>query len=87
MCNFCDIEKGNSDLMVSDKLRVVYGDRELDDHSLDTFFVNGRDGYSIDAGYFVDGGNPVAKVRIHIYYCPFCGKQLTQREIKKYPWN
>ena len=88
MCEICNIERGNCELLVNDEVEVVVGKKVMTSHLLSAFIDNDpKRGYAIECIYQMSDDDPVATVRLPINYCPFCGRKLRDEEYKKYPWN
>lgn len=76
MCKFCAIESGNCEGIKYDEVEVTVGRRKMESWLLSTFIDHDKNGYSIEASFFMDGGNQVSQVKIPINFCPFCGEKL-----------
>ena len=88
MCQICDIERGNSDLLMCYHAGVKIGSRELDDQLLSISIKHDEnEKYSLVSSYFIDNNDAVAEVDMPIQFCPFCGKALQHEAAIEYPWN
>ena len=79
MCKYCEFNELNDVIMVAvDLVEVKVGERTMHDHILDvTFMKNEEDGTVIMyVGYGMDDLDDVAKIRLPIAFCPFCGRAL-----------
>ena len=78
MCKYCEFDElENCNKVASDVIEVTIGSRKLEDHILNVFMIKNGDGrIDLYSGYSIDGDNDVAKVRVPIMFCPFCGRTL-----------
>ena len=88
MCQICDIERGNCELLMCNHAEVKIGPRKLEDQALNVYIDRDENGYyNLVSSYFVDNNDPVAMVNMPIQFCPFCGKEVQHEPRKQYPWN
>ena len=88
MCQICDVERGNCELLMYYHAEVKVGPRKLDDQLLSVSIQRDEIGnYSLVSSYFIDNDDAVAMVDMPIEFCPFCGKEVQHDDPKQYPWN
>ena len=76
MCEICNIEKGDCELLMYEPIEVKVGGRVMTDHNMSTFISRKDDGtYEILSSYFMDEAGPVAEIHMPINYCPICGRE------------
>jgi hypothetical protein len=77
MCKFCELDElDNIAKIESEEINVVVGKRVMSEHLLSLDIERDDNGYYLSTVYFMDDGDPVAKVKVAIKYCPFCGREL-----------
>lgn len=77
MCEFCNIKKGNTEVMIEDDMDVTIGKKHLESHILGMYVAHTEnDKYEILSAYYVDGSEPVSEISLPIEYCPMCGRKL-----------
>lgn len=79
MCKFCEFNELNDAIVVAnDFVEVKVGGRTMDKHILDVTFMKNEDEDTVImyVGYSMDDLDDVAKIRLPIAFCPFCGRAL-----------
>lgn len=87
MCEICNVERGDCEILVNKEVEVKVGRMTLTPHLLSLYIDNNDEGYSICCEYWIDNSEAVARIKMPIEYCPFCGRKLSDRKKKDYPWT
>lgn len=77
MCEFCNIEKGDVEVMVTSEVDISVNGKHFTENALEMYVEHKESGeFNIVSGYYLNDGEPVAVTRIPMLYCPMCGGKL-----------
>ena len=77
MCEFCNIEKGDTEVLISKEVEVSIGTKQLASHTLE-MYVGHTDHNELImlSAYYTDDEDPVAEILLPMNYCPMCGRKI-----------
>lgn len=82
MCAFCELEKGNTDLLCIEFDEVKVGNKVLGENDILIAVTCKDDGtYELSSSYSIPGVGDIANVSMGIKYCPFCGRELPHEKL------